>query len=144
MAYYSYIVDRALVRARYRCEACGKHWSDFPKVMGDAPIDLHSADTFHLLMQKNGFYKVTSPPKGHEQMKGRLLRPEMFQVYTVMNKRPDDAFCLCARCHITVHDMAEVMSKDILGDDKDRKNAIPSVLEYVTIMYVLSGGKWAP
>ncbi|OGD84023.1 hypothetical protein A2572_00660 [Candidatus Collierbacteria bacterium RIFOXYD1_FULL_40_9] len=145
MAYYSYVVDRALIRARYRCEVCDAHWTDFPKVPGDAPIDVHSATSYHLMMfRKTGLFKSISPPRGHSRMKGKLYRPSAFMFYQYFPDRLDDAFCFCNSCHLTVHDKAEAESLVFLGGVKELKNDVPTILEYVTVMSVLTKGKWTP
>lgn len=144
MAFKGIVTDRALLRADYRCEACGVHWLDFDPVSGDAPIDLHSSTTLHIVKQENGLYVATSTPDGHKVLKNRVLRVDGYYFYQYMEMRPDDAFCLCNRCHLKVHAWARKWSKDFLGSAKDRNNDVPFILDYVTVMYVLNKGRWAP
>lgn len=143
--YSSSIVDRALSRARYKCEACGKHWDDLDDGSGGVFLFAHSSTTFHLIWIKSKkMYKSTCVPEGHERVKGRFFKPENVLVYKYMNKREDDAFCLCKKCHVKVHEIAEKLSVAHLGGNKDRKNAVPSILEWVSVMYVLKKTKWTP
>ena len=136
---------RALIRSRYKCEACGKHWCDLPQVEGDAPIDAHSAYSFHFVMDdKTGLYKATSVPFAFRRLKDRLYNPMLFRVYAEFNQRPDDAFSLCTKCHIKVHAIAREWTKRLLGPRRKFRNEIPNVLEYVTVEYVKSAGLWTP
>lgn len=150
MAYELHIADRALVRARYRCQACGVHWSDFPKVEGDHPIDAHSALTFHVFRQDNGLYIASSVPNEYRSLKDRELKLKDY--LTGRFGREDDAFCLCGRsidgvkgggCHHKVHAIAMALTKQKYPGYA-WKHAAPKILEYVTFKFVESGGKWAP
>lgn len=143
------VVRDALIRARYKCEACGANWYDLPKTPGDAPIDAHSANSLHLVFDiEKQMYRATSVPKALSALKNRYFRPEAFRVYTLFDKRPDDAFCLCDKCHRKVHAIAREWTRRLLragqGGRLDYKNEIPNVLEYVTVMYVLNKTKWTP
>lgn len=140
MAFNSSVLDLALYRAKYRCEACGKSWYSLQNEYGKTPLRGHSATSLHVVRSaKTGLYRATSVPIGHEKMAGRILRPNTFLVQKL--GRDDDAYCLCPRCHTTVHSIATRITnmKQTTGVTK---NAIPHVLENVTISFVLNSGKW--
>lgn len=150
MPYEPDIVDRALVRARYRCQACGVHWSDFPKVEGDHPIDAHSSLTFHVNRLENGLYLASSVPHQYRNLKGRELKLKDY--LTGKFGYEDDAFCLCGRsvdgikgggCHHRVHSIAMALTK-LKYPGYSWKHPAPKILEEVTFRFVESGGKWTP
>lgn len=128
MAFSEKVVTRALLRARWVCEACGK------PIRLRSEAEMHSANTLHLDLDPGDQYRyiVTSPPPNHEVMRGKTLPVFGFRVYAL--GRPDDAFCLCLSCHDLVHMLAD--SRMPGG-----RNAIPNVLEDVTIRFVATRGK---
>ena len=127
MPFRENVITRALLRARWMCEACGK------PIRVRAEAEIHSADTLHLDLHpvRPDRYVVTSPPPNHETMRGKSLPVFGFRVYAL--GRPDDAFCLCLSCHDKVHALADFR---MTGG----RNAIPNVLEEVTIMFVATRG----
>jgi hypothetical protein len=140
MAFSSYVSDRALVRAGDRCESCGRYWHEIDHAINDSPIDSHSASSFHVVRnKKTGLYRATSVPPGHEIMQGRILPPHAFIIQKM--GREDDAFCLCQECHQLVHRLANMLSagKKTSGNTK---NAIPHILEWVTLWFVLGNVEW--
>lgn len=140
MAYYYYIAENVILRSGYRCDACGGYWHDLKRSESDTPLHAHSATTFHVLRNKRtGFYKATSVPVGHERMQGRILRPNTFLIQKL--ERDDDAYCLCYLCHQMVHDIATDLTNARFTTG-DTKNAIPYLLEMVTISFVLNNGQW--
>lgn len=145
MPYDLSVGQRALIRSRFKCEACGRHWCDLPQIEGDAPIDAHSSYSFHLVMdEETGLYRATSVPYAFRRLKGRLYDPRLFRVYHEFDERRDDAFSLCTDCHKRVHAIAREWTKRLLGPKREFRNEIPNVLEYVTVEYVKSGAKWTP
>lgn len=124
--------DIVMVRARWRCEACGVpvYWAKGEPRLGMA----HSANTLHLVLDpdRSDRYIVTSTPYNHRNMLNKRLPVFGFRVWAL--GRPDDGFCLCLLCHLKVHALAD--SKMPGG-----RNAIPNVLEEVTIMFVATRGK---
>ncbi len=143
MAFNDKLVQLALIRAKYACEACGKDWYDLFKSPKDSPIDLHSATSLHLIrIPETVFFEVTSQPAGLVTMKNRPIKAESFLFYKEFG-RDDDGFCLCNKCHRMVHYIAEIESRKRIKN-KNLKNAIPSVLDEVTVMYILSNGIWRP
>lgn len=119
------IVVRALLRARYLCECCGKpvYW----EVGRDRPLaEIHSCTTLHLTerIDRPGYYQSTSPTENHAILKNRYLFGGnfIFPEY----RRSDDAFCLCLECHDLIHSLAK--------HDLDGKNAIPAELEKLTLV----------
>lgn len=137
------LIKLALIRAKYACEACKKDWYDLFKSPKDSPIDLHSATSLHLIrVPDTVYFEVTSHPKGMKLMKGKLLRQDAFLFYKEFGG-DDDGFCLCNKCHRIVHAIAESESRKKIKN-KNLKNAIPSVLDEVTVRYILSNGVWRP
>ena len=140
MAFYPYIVDRALVRARYRCEACGRKWLDLKDVFGDTPLRGHSSISMHAIRNSmTGLYRATSVPSGLERMKRRILQPNAFYFQQIV--RDDDAYMLCPECHVRVHDIARFYSNNQTKTG-DGRNAIPHVLEMVTLEFIDREGEW--
>ncbi len=139
MGYTVDFADMALVRSGYSCEACGRNWNDFEVIPGDAPIDVHSANSLHTIRDKSGLFRVTSTPEGFSRLIGRLIRPEPFLVHHY--GLDDDAFCLCRECHVKVHSIALTITKSYLVDHKGR-NSTPFILEQVTIIFIENGGAW--
>ncbi len=143
MAFMSKLVEMALIRAKYACEACGADWYDLYKGLNDSPIDVHSATSLHLVRIPNtDYFEVTSHPAGIKLLKGRPVNQRNFLFYEEFGG-DDDGFCLCNRCHKMVHVIAESESRKKIRN-KDLRNAIPSVLDEVTVKYILSGGIWRP
>lgn len=134
------VKNRALLRAKYRCEACGRHWYDLKAEFGDTPLRGHSGSTLHIVENKQGLYVATSVPDSHWVLKGKPMAKDAFIVQRL--NRGDDAFCLCPTCHAEVHRIAFNLSREKLSRMTDSKNAIPFVLEEVTIGFILGRGKW--
>lgn len=140
LAFNSSVTERALTRAGYRCEACGGYWHDLKRSEKDTPLYAHSAISFHIVKnKKTGLYRATSTPTGHERMQGRIIRPNAFLVQRL--NRDDDAYCLCYDCHPMVHRIASEITNNKFRTGNG-KNAIPHVLENVTICFVLNKGNW--
>ena len=140
MAYYDYIVKRALIRAGYRCEACGRYWYELDYGEGVVPLHIHSAISFHVVRnKKTGLYRATSVPPAHKKMKGRILKPNKYIIQRL--GRDDDGYCLCLECHRKVHAIATDLTNGRFTTG-DSKNAIPYVLEMVTISFILNRGVW--
>jgi DNA-directed RNA polymerase subunit RPC12/RpoP len=140
MAFYPYIVSRALVRAQYRCEACGREWLDLKDIFGDTPLHGHSSISLHAIRnQKTGLYRATSVPPGLERMKGRVLKPDKY--YFQKYGRSDDAYMLCPECHLRVHELERIYSSTRIKTG-DGKNPIPYYLELITLEFIDRKGEW--
>ena len=145
MAFENNIVQDGLIRARYACEACGKLWHDLLTDKIKTPLHLHSSNSLHLVLDfKLMMYKATSVPYALSVLQGRYFRPEKFRVYLEFDRRSDDGFCLCHKCHREIHRIAGIWTRGLLGKTLEYKNDIPNVLEYVTVEFVKNRGEWTP
>lgn len=149
MAFDSNIVQDGLIRARYACEACGRHWTELAAYSAVAPLYMHSASSLHLVLDiKKQMYKATSVPPALRVLQGRYFRPESFRVYLEFDRRADDGFSLCHKCHRAIHKIARAWTRGLLrvgqDDALEYKNDAPNILEYVTVMYVKNQSNWTP
>ena len=128
----------AAERVAYLCEVCGTDTSRLQPGQTSASFEIHSATSLHLVRSSRypDMCVVTSPPPDFKKMRGRLLPAAMFRVFDDP-ERDDDAFCLCLSCHDEIHKRAQVMTRvRVKGSGK---NAIPALLESVTLFFVRRG-----
>ncbi len=140
MAFDADIVEKALIDVGYKCEACGKYWHEFDRNPKHAPLHGHSETTLHIVRdEKTGLYWATAVPPGHEKLLKKPIAPQAF-IFQRLG-RGSDIRILCHLCHQRVHDIAKAI-KNGRNTTGDAKNAIPAVLEMVTVAFILNRGVW--
>ena len=127
---------RAVERAGFRCEKCGKDVSKVEKTATQSPCDIHSVTGLHLVRHKKqpSACIVTSPPASMMILRGRMLPVYGFVVFSL--GRDDDGFCLCQDCHNEVHTLALSITKDMLPSHTGM-NSSPAVLELVSLTLIM-------
>jgi hypothetical protein len=129
---FSERVRRLEIENAVECEICRDPVTD------DLYLEIHSVTSLHLVKnndKENPRYIVTSPPPGHEHLKGKSLD---LGVYKEGVERGTDAACLCLECHQHVHRMALKAARKV---GFKGKNPPPQVLEQVTRYYLKNGMK---
>lgn len=132
------VLIHAALRARYRCEVCRRDVSEVEESQTTASFEIHSLTSLHLVVvrESRNLCIVTDPPSRFEVLRGRLLPIRMFKIFQY--RRLDDGFCLCHKCHRKIHQVALKETKRKVPDFTGR-NAIPTVLEMVSLYYIQRG-----
>lgn len=104
----------------------------------DAYIELHSATSLHLVLDKKSKkprFKVTDPPLGHKALKGKAISINAFKMGDI---RQHDGFCLCPVCHdeLKLSALEEARQRD-----PNFKGNVPppQVIEEVTLAMIKRG-----
>ena len=91
------------LRAKYRCEICGKDVSKVEPGQISSSFEAHSMYGAHLKKTKDcgpNEYVATSMPKGYKRKSGES---NIVYAYLILDDRADDGVCLCKECHDRVH-----------------------------------------
>ncbi len=134
MAFLESIRKQEVAKAE-RCATCRDPFPD------DAYIEVHSATSLHLVLDKNSDtkYKVTNTPMGFKRLRGKTISSKAFFYEDEDGERKqNDAFCLCIICHDEIKRIS--LAEARLRNPKFKGNTPPpGILEEVTLFFVNRG-----